>query len=130
MDRVVWLIVVTVVTHFMLEYSGALAQTHVRNHGSVAAQYQLPNRASANAVVPNDVELIDPARASGTVNNGRSGRIQLLDNIFKVSEYVRTIFFVTTNNHISNCCPRQMGICVCLRLHSKLDPDFHTASGQ
>lgn len=93
MDRVVWLIIVTVVTHVMLEYSGALAQTppHVRTHGSVAAQYQLPSRV-ANSAIPNDVELINPARTPGPVNNandvnnGRSARIQLLDNIFRVSE--------------------------------------------
>lgn len=85
MNRIAWLIVATVVVSALLEYSGAWAQTKTtRNYGSVAAQYQLPNR-PANSVIPNDVELVDPVQPSGTVNNGRSARIQFLDNIFRVS---------------------------------------------
>lgn len=81
MDRIVWVIVVTVAASFFVECSGVRAQAKdSRQYGSVAAQYQLPNR------IPNDVELIDPVQASGTVNNQRAARIQMLDNIFRVSE--------------------------------------------
>lgn len=87
MDRIVWLIVLTVVANFLLEFSGVCAQTKdSRSYGSVAAKYQLPNHeAAANAVNPNDVELIDPMQTSATDSNGRTARNQLFDNIFRVS---------------------------------------------
>lgn len=84
MDRIVWMIVLSVVASLLLECSGVWAQTKdSRSYGSVAAQYQLPNRA-ANSVNPNDVELIDPMQASGTESTGRAARNKLFDNIFSV----------------------------------------------
>lgn len=88
MDRIVWLIVLTVVANFLLEFSGVCAQTKdSRNYGSVAVKYQLPNNVAAeNAVNPDDVELIDPMQTATSNTNGRSARNQLFDNIFKVNK--------------------------------------------
>lgn len=83
MDRIVWLIVLSVVANFLLECSGVWAETKdSRSYGSVAAPYQL-QRASNN-VNPNDVELVDPMNAEPTENEGRASRNKLFDNIFKV----------------------------------------------
>lgn len=83
MDRIVWLIVLSVVANFILECSGVWAETKdSRSYGSVAAPYQL-QRASNN-VNPDDVELVDPMRAEPTENEGRASRNKLFDNIFKV----------------------------------------------
>lgn len=84
MDRIVWLIVLTVVANFILEYSGVLAQTKdSQSYGQPAATY-LPQQRIANNVNPDDVELVDPMQTSPTENNGRAARNKLFDNIFKV----------------------------------------------
>lgn len=84
MDRIVWLIVLTVVANFILEYSGAWAQTKdIQSYGSPAAPFHLQERI-ANNVNPDDVELVDPMQTSPTENNGRAARNKLFDNIFKV----------------------------------------------
>lgn len=84
MDRIVWLIVLTVVANFILEFSGVLAQTKdSRSYGPPAASYQHPS-AARNAINPDDVELVDPMVASPS-DNGRSSRIKLFDNIFRVN---------------------------------------------
>lgn len=110
MDRIVWLIVLTVVANFLLECSGVWAQTKdSRSYtppGSVGAQYQLPNRA-ANSVKPDDVELVDPMQTSPTENNGRSARNQLFDNIFKVCKQQGDIFQLSLSislEHLINSC--------------------------
>lgn len=90
MDRIVWIIVLTVVANFLLECSGVRAQTKdSHSYGSAGAQYQLPqNRAAPNSINPDDVELVDPMDASPTINTGRTARNQLFDNIFKVSVWI------------------------------------------
>ncbi|XP_031630300.1 uncharacterized protein LOC116345234 isoform X2 [Contarinia nasturtii] len=86
MDRIVWMIVLTVVANFILEYSGVWAQTKdSRSYGSAAVPYNLQQRRdSSNNVNPDDVELIDPMQTSPTENNGRASRNKLFDNIFKI----------------------------------------------
>lgn len=84
MDRIVWLIVLTVVANFILEFSGVLAQTKdSRSYGPPAVNVHQYPRTSQNAVNPDDVELVDPMEASPS-DNGRSSRIKLFDNIFRV----------------------------------------------
>lgn len=81
MDRIVWLIVLTVVANFILEYSGVWAQTKdSRSYGPPAS----PQYRASNNVNPDDVELVDPMQAEPTENNGRASRNKLFDNIFKV----------------------------------------------
>lgn len=88
MDRIVWLIVLTVVANLILEFSGVLAETTApRVYGSSAAAvspHYLPRSVEnrANAVNPDDVELVDPMQTSPS--EGRSSRIKLFDNIFRV----------------------------------------------
>lgn len=86
MDRIVWLIVLTVVANFILEFSGVLAQTKdSRSYGPPAAPVHFSSRAAQqNAINPDDVELVDPMEASPS-DNGRSSRIKLFDNIFRVN---------------------------------------------
>lgn len=80
MDRIVWLIVLTVVANFILEFSGVLAETKViYGPPSLAGRNKVER--VATAVNPDDVELIDPMQASPT--DARSSRIKLFDNIFK-----------------------------------------------
>lgn len=82
MDRIVWLIVLTVVANFLLEFSGVLAETKGVYGSPLVRTYQVERVTSA--VNPDDVELVDPMQASPT--DGRSSRIKLFDNIFKASE--------------------------------------------
>lgn len=91
MDRIVWLIVLTVVANFILEYSGVWAQTKdSQSYGPPTASYRLPQQRLANNVNPDDVELVDPMQTSPSENNGRAARNKLFDNIFKVL----TILFI------------------------------------
>lgn len=84
MDRIVWLIVLTVVANFILEFSGVWAQTKdSQSFGPPAASYRTHERL-ANNVNPDDVEFVDPMQTSPTENNGRAARNKLFDNIFKV----------------------------------------------
>lgn len=82
MDRIVWLIVLTVVANFILEFSGVLAQA------KDSQSYGHPNSPAyraANNINANDVELVDPMQTAQSETNGRaSSRNKLFDNIFKV----------------------------------------------
>lgn len=82
MDRIVWLIVVTVVANFLFEFSGVLAGTK-GIYVSPLARTQQVDRAQS-AVNPDDVELVDPMQATPT--DRRSSRIKLFDNIFQARE--------------------------------------------
>lgn len=81
MDRIVWLIVLTVIANFLLDFSGVLAQTKdTQNYLA-----NVPSHRASNNINPDDVELVDPMQASATETSGRAARNKLFDNIFKVS---------------------------------------------
>lgn len=101
MDRIVWLIVLTVVANFILEFSGVMAQTKdSSSYGPPAAVYHGPR--SSNNVNPDDVEFVDPMHAEPTENNGRAARNKLFDNIFKVFiTHLNELFFITSSSNTS-----------------------------
>lgn len=88
MDRIVWLIVLTVVANFLLECSGVLAQTKdSQSYGPPdAPRHFSPRQKVVNNVSP-DVELVDPMETARTDNTERSSRNRLFDNIFKVDSF-------------------------------------------
>lgn len=92
MDRIVWLIVLTVVANFLLDFSGVLAGTKgIYGAPSLAGTYQVER--ATGAVNPDDVELVDPMQASPS--DGRSSRIKLFDNIFKAkNQNIFSISFI------------------------------------
>lgn len=84
MDRIVWLIVLTVVANFLLECSGVLGQTKdSQSFGPPDAPRHFQPRL-VNNVNP-EVELVDTMETARTDNTERSSRNRLFDNIFKVN---------------------------------------------
>lgn len=100
MDRIVWLIVLTVVANFILEFSGVLAQT------KDSQSYGHPNSPAyraANNINVNDVELVDPIQTAESESNGRaSSRNKLFDNIFKVWMHQKFDGFITYKMNFIN----------------------------
>lgn len=124
MDRIVWLIVLTVIANFLLEFSGVLADTKGIYRSPLVRTYQVERVTSA--VNPDDVELVDPMQASPT-DVGRSSRIKLFDNIFKASE--TEISF----RHLSSNAKRaalNLFDFVFILFYLITDSNFHASSGK
>lgn len=94
MDRVVCLIVLTVVASLVLEFSGAAPQP-APGHRLARAQAAQPAAAATGVQGRADVELVEPVEAdtARTIHVGQSQRqsqrSSLFDNIFKVSTAAR-----------------------------------------
>lgn len=127
MDRIVWLIVLTVVANFLLECSGVMADTKGIYRSPLVRTYQTER--VANAVNPDDVELVDPMQASPT--DGRSSRIKLFDNIFKAREIQFPNFFLNFVNECKTC--RVLNhfyfVLFCI-LYLITDSNFNASSGK
>lgn len=133
MDRIVWLIVLTVVANVLFEFSGVMAGTKGIYRSPLVGTYQVERVTSA--VNPDDVELVDPMQASPT--DGRSSRIKLFDNIFKARE--TELLFDLYHSHTKRAVFNLFGffyfiwICFvlfCLVFHLITDSNFHPSSGK
>lgn len=81
MDRIVWLIVLTVLGNLALEITGVTAQT------KDSQSYGPPQARNSY----NDVELVDPMEKSSS--GVKPHRVTLFDNIFKV-RFILLLLFV------------------------------------
>lgn len=127
MDRIVWLIVLTVVANFLFEFSGVMAGTKGIYGSPLVRAYQVERATSA--VNPDDVELVDPMQASPT--DGRSSRIKLFDNIFKARE--TTLLFDLYHSHVKRAVLKLFGFTFFLFylvFHLITDSNFHAPSGK